>query len=81
MTPSGAGVATANAAVALEARGLAAVSTDEEGNPRRLRLSRVRGFRLREIARWMVRSDRNPHSAYAISARKVGGVSSVIKKW
>ena len=31
---------------------VAAVSTDEEGNPRRLRLSRVRGFRMREIARW-----------------------------
>ena len=31
---------------------VAAVATDEEGNPRRLRLSRVRGFRLREIARW-----------------------------
>ena len=31
---------------------VAAVSTDEDGNPRRLRLSRVRGFRTREIARW-----------------------------
>lgn len=31
---------------------VAAVSTDEDGRPRRLRLNRVRGFRLREIARW-----------------------------
>jgi hypothetical protein len=31
---------------------LAAVATDEQGHPQRLRLSRVRGFRLREIARW-----------------------------
>lgn len=31
---------------------VAAVATDEQGNPQRLRLSRVRGFRLREIARW-----------------------------
>jgi hypothetical protein len=31
---------------------VAAVSTDEDGNPQRLRLSRVRAFRLREIARW-----------------------------
>jgi len=31
---------------------VAAVSTDEDGNPQRLRLSCVRGFRLREIARW-----------------------------
>jgi hypothetical protein len=31
---------------------VAAVSTDGDGHPRRLRLSRVRGFRMREIARW-----------------------------
>lgn len=31
---------------------VAAVATDERGHPQRLRLSRVRGFRLREIARW-----------------------------
>jgi len=31
---------------------VAAVETDPEGHPRRMRLSRVRGFRLREIARW-----------------------------
>jgi len=31
---------------------VAAVATNEEGHPQRLRLNRVRGFRLREIARW-----------------------------
>ena len=31
---------------------MAAVATNEQGRPQRLRLSRVRGFRLREIARW-----------------------------
>jgi hypothetical protein len=31
---------------------VAAVATDEDGHPQRLRLNRVRGFRLREIARW-----------------------------
>jgi ISXO2-like transposase domain len=31
---------------------VAAVQTDEEGHPQRMRLSCVRGFRLREIARW-----------------------------
>jgi ISXO2-like transposase domain/Transposase zinc-ribbon domain len=31
---------------------VAAVETDEQGRPRRMRLSRVRGFRLREISRW-----------------------------
>jgi hypothetical protein len=31
---------------------VAAVATDEQRNPQRLRLTRVRGFRLREIARW-----------------------------
>jgi transposase-like protein len=31
---------------------VAAVQTDEEGRPQRMRLSCVRGFRLREIARW-----------------------------
>jgi len=31
---------------------VAAAATDEQGNPQRLRLTRVRGFRLREIARW-----------------------------
>jgi hypothetical protein len=31
---------------------VAAVATDEDGHPQRMRLSRVRGFRVREIARW-----------------------------
>ena len=31
---------------------LAAVQTDEHGRPRRMSLNRVKGFRLREIARW-----------------------------
>ena len=31
---------------------VAAVQTDEEGHPQRMRLSCVGGFRLREIARW-----------------------------
>ena len=31
---------------------VAAVQTDEQGHPQRMRLSCVGGFRLREIARW-----------------------------
>lgn len=40
---------------------VAAVQTDEEGHPQRMRLSCVRGFRLREIARWS-KAHLNPYT-------------------